>query len=353
MTLEDLMRETQRRGASDLHLQAGSPPTYRVDGKLVCAEGAKLSQTEVSEMLASVTTQAERDHFEDGLELDTSHELAGVARFRINACREKGRTRIVLRLIPMEIRTLQDLDLPPVLSEIAKLKDGLVLVTGPTGSGKSTTLAAIINEMNQTRAEHILTIEDPLEYVHEGNMAMITQRELGQDTHSFANALRGAMRQDPDIILIGEMRDAETVHAALQSAETGHLVLSTLHTVDAVETLNRVMDFFSSDQQLQIRKQLASVLRAVISQRILPIKGRAGRCVAAEILLGVRAVRDFIDEGKPFKEIVRLVEQGTNGPQTFDQAIRQLYSAGKIDKDTAIKYATKKKDMENYLGGIR
>ncbi len=227
-------------------------------------------------------------------------------------------------------------------------------MTGPTGSGKSTTLAALIDLINSTRPVHIVTIEDPLEFVHSDKMGIVTQREVGHDTLSFANALRGALRQDPDVILIGEMRDAETVRTALASAETGHLVLSTLHTVDAVETLNRILDFFEPHQQTQIRKQLASVLRAVISQRIVPLAKGTGRTVACEILMGTRTVRDFIEQGKAFKDIVSLIEEGRDqwGMQTFDQALFDLWKAGEISAEVALQNATSAKDLKLRMQGM-
>jgi len=260
-----------------------------------------------------------------------------------------------MRLIPLQIKTIDELGLPPVLRKICTGKNGLVLVTGPTGSGKSTTLAAMINEVNEKLPVHVITVEDPLEFVHQDKTAIITQREVGHDTLSFANALRGALRQDPDVILIGEMRDAETVRTALASAETGHLVFSTLHTVDAVETLNRIIDFFEPHQQLQIRKQLASVLRAVVSQRIVPLASATGRCVAAEILVGNRTIREFIEQGKSFKDIVKLIEEGHDqyGMQTFDQALYDLYKAGKITAEIALMNATSAKDLKLRLQGLR
>jgi twitching motility protein PilT len=289
------------------------------------------------------------------MELDMSYMLEEEARFRVNVCRDDGDTRIVLRVIPMRIKQIDELDLPPILKRICKFPNGLILVTGVTGSGKSTTLAAMIDEINRSRPLHVVTIEDPLEFLHEDQMAIVTQREIGHDTLSFANALRGALRQDPDVILIGEMRDPETVRTALASAETGHLVLSTLHTVDALETLNRIIDFFEPHQQLQIRKQLASVLRAVISQRLVPRKEGVGRCVAAEILIGSRTVREHIEGGKSFKEITKLIEEGQDqyGMQTFDQALFNLYAAEKISAETALQNATSPRDLKLRLQGLR
>jgi twitching motility protein PilT len=305
-------------------------------------------------MLKQIASPADIVKFQKVMELDNSYFYEGRARFRINVCKDDGDTRIVMRLIPLIIKTMEELKLPVVLKKLCVLKNGLVLVTGPTGSGKSTTLAALINDINTERPDHIITVEDPVEFLHKDKRAIVTQREIGHDTLSFANALRGALRQDPDVILIGEMRDAETVRTALASAETGHLVFSTLHTVDAVETLNRVIDFFEPHQQLQIRKQLASVLRGVVSQRILPLASGHGRCVAAEVLLGTRTVRDFIEKGKSFKDIVQLIEEGNDqyGMQTFDQALYDLWKEQKITAEVALINATSQKDLKLRMQGM-
>lgn len=354
MTLQDLMRKALVTNASDIHVKVGNPPLLRVDGDLVRLEEDILTEEDVMEMLGTIVEPSDLNKFKKIMELDTSFVLEGIARFRVNVCRDDGDTRIVLRLIPLEIKSIDDLDIPQVLKQICTLKNGLVLVTGPTGSGKSTSLAAMVNEVNETRPVHIVTIEDPLEFMHRDKTAIITQREVGHDTLSFANALRGALRQDPDVILIGEMRDAETVRTALASAETGHLVFSTLHTVDAVETLNRIIDFFEPHQQLQIRKQLASVIRTIVSQRIIPLKEGTGRCVAAEILIGTRAVRDFIEQGKSFKDIVNLIAEGYehHHMQTFDQALYDLFKAEKITPQMALQFATSPKDLKLRIQGM-
>ena len=354
-TMDELMRSAMERKASDIHIKTHNPPIFRIDGVLERLEGDPLTEEDVSTLLRSIASPADVAKFEKLMELDASYILDDVARFRINACKEDGNTRIVMRLIPLQILKIDDLGLPPVLNKIVAGKNGLVLVTGPTGSGKSTTLAAMIDEINENRAEHIVTIEDPLEFIHQDKKSIITQREVGHDTLSFANALRGALRQDPDIILIGEMRDAETVRTALASAETGHLVFSTLHTVDAVETLHRIIDFFEPHQQPQILKQLSVVLRAFISQRIVPRKDGNGRCVAAEILIGTRAIRDYIEAGKSLKEIHKLVEEGYDqyNMQTFDQALFDLYKADIIDAQVALRFATSAKDLKLRLEGMR
>ncbi len=355
LSMEELMRGALERNASDIHLKTENPPMYRIDGALVRLEDeAPLTPEDMNDLLKAIASPQDVAKFEKVMELDTSYMYEEVARFRVNACRDDGDTRIVMRLIPLEIKTLEDLHLPKVLEKLCVLKNGLVLFTGPTGSGKSTSLAAMINRINENRPDHIVTVEDPLEFVHRDKLGIVTQREVGHDTLSFANALRGALRQDPDVILIGEMRDAETVRTALASAETGHLVFSTLHTVDAVETLNRIMEFFEPHQQIQIRKQLASVLRGVISQRILPLAAGVGRTVAAEILIGTRTVRDFIDQGKAFKDIVNLIEEGKDqwGMQTFDQALYDHWKAKTITAETALQFATSAKDLKLRMQGM-
>ncbi len=354
-TMEALMRGALEKNASDIHLKVGNPPVYRVDGELIRLEAPPLTESDLLEMLGTIVSPADLEKFKKMMELDSSYMLGDEVRFRVNACKEAGYPRAVLRVIPMRIKKIADLGLPPVLSRVCQNLNGLVLVTGVTGSGKSTTLAAMIDEINETRPVHVITVEDPLEFVHRDKKALITQREVGHDTLSFPNALRGALRQDPDVILIGEMRDAETVRTALASAETGHLVFSTLHTVDAVETLNRILDFFEPHQQLQIRKQLASVLRAVVSQRLLPLKEGTGRCVAAEVLIGNRTVREHIEQAKALKEIVKLIEDGADqyGMQTFDQSLFALWKEGKISPEVALQNATSPRDLKLRLQGLR
>ncbi|MBI2423954.1 MAG: PilT/PilU family type 4a pilus ATPase [Candidatus Hydrogenedentes bacterium] len=355
MTMHDLMLEARDKNASDIHLKVDNPPILRIDGDLRRIEGQPaLQEEDMQTYLRDLADAQDITKFQKVMELDNSFMFEDIARFRVNVCRDDGDTRIVLRLIPLVIKTIDELQLPGVLKKLCVLKNGLVLVTGPTGSGKSTSLAALIDAINTYRPVHIVTVEDPLEFAHSDKMGIVTQREVGHDTLSFANALRGALRQDPDVILIGEMRDAETVRTALASAETGHLVFSTLHTVDAVETLNRILDFFEPHQQIQIRKQLASVLRGVISQRIVPLAAGTGRTVAAEILMGTRTVREFIEKGKAFKDIVSLIEEGKDqwGMQTFDMALFDHWKAGTITAEIALGYATSAKDLKLRMQGM-
>ncbi|MCP4640414.1 MAG: type IV pilus twitching motility protein PilT [bacterium] len=355
MTMEELMRGAVERNASDIHLKTGNPPIYRIDGDLVRLEGSPLTEEDILEMLGMIVAEADVAKFKKVYELDASYMLGDIARFRVNACKDDGDPRVVLRTIPTEIQKIDALGLPPILHKVCENLNGLVLVTGVTGSGKSTTLAALVDAINEKRPCHVVTVEDPLEFVHKDKQSIITQREVGHDTLSFANALRGALRQDPDVILIGEMRDSETVRTALASAETGHLVFSTLHTVDAIETLNRIMDFFEPHHQLQIRKQLASVIRAVVSQRLLPRKEGEGRCVATEILIGNRTIREFIEQSKSFREITRLIQEGAEqyGMHTFDQALYDLYKAGTITPQTALLNATSPRDLKLRIQGLR
>lgn len=354
MNMDDLMHGAVEQNASDIHLKEGNPPIYRIDGSLKRLDGDVLTEDRLRELLSEIATQADIAKFDKVMELDSSYMYKDVARFRVNVCRDDGDIRIVMRLIPLNILNLEQLQLPPVLPKLCTAKNGLILFTGPTGSGKSTSLAAMINEINEKRSDHIVTVEDPLEFMHQDKQGIVTQREVGHDTLSFANALRGALRQDPDVILIGEMRDAETVRTALASAETGHLVFSTLHTVDAVETLNRVLEFFEPHQQVQIRKQMASVLRGIVSQRIVPLASGSGRTVAAEVLVGTRTVRDFIDQGKSFKDITMLIEEGKDqwGMQTFDQALYDLWKAEKITPEVALLNATSAKDLKLRMQGM-
>ena len=355
LDFEAVLRLAVEHNASDIHLKVGSTPILRIDGKL-----ERVSDCDVlrgSDIFAIIERIASDDflkRFQETMEMDTSYLLKDVARFRVNACIEDGKPRVVMRTVPLQIKTLEELQLPPILTRLCTLKNGLALFTGPTGSGKSTSLAAMIDRINSTRTDHIVTIEDPLEFIHVNKAGIVTQREVGIDTLSFSNALRASLRQDPDVILIGEMRDSETVQTALSAAETGHFVLSTLHTVDAVETLHRILEFFQENQQMQIRNQVASVLRCICSQRIMPRIDGEGRIVAAEILIGNRTVREFIQQCRPFKEIVKLIEDGASqyGMQTFDQSLYSLWKEKIISKETALLNATSSKDLQLRMQGL-
>ncbi|HOD50688.1 MAG TPA: PilT/PilU family type 4a pilus ATPase [Candidatus Hydrogenedentes bacterium] len=355
MRLYDLLQQAVEANASDLHLKTDNPPILRIDGDLTRLEGSSLTKDDIMKMLAEIVPAQEVEKFKKVKELDTSYMLKDIARFRVNACFDDGDPRLVFRTIPLNIKEIDQLGLPPILHKVCQLMNGLVLFTGVTGSGKSTSLAAMVDEINRTRPVHTITVEDPMEFLHRDKIGIVTQREVGQDTLSFANALRGALRQDPDVILIGEMRDAETVRTALSSAETGHLVFSTLHTVNSVETLNRIMDFFEPHQQPQIRKQLASVMRAICSQRLLQSAEGYGRCVAAEILVGNRTVREYIEQGKSFNDITKLIEDGYEqyGMQTFDQALFNLWKDKKIDAETALENSTSPRDLKLRMEGFR
>lgn len=354
LDMESLMKKALELGASDIHLKVDNPPIFRVDGDLNRLDMEPLTEEDVSRLIREISSPADFDRYEKVMEMDTSYTMRDVARFRVNACKDDGDSRIVLRVIPLKIKTIDQLNLPLVLKRLCGLKNGLVLVTGPTGSGKSTSLAAMVEEINTSQPIHIVTVEDPLEFVHEDKMGIITQREVGHDTLSFANALRASLRQDPDVILIGEMRDTETVRSCLAAAETGHLVFSTLHTVDAVETLNRIMDFFEPHQQIQIRKQMASVIRGIVSQRIIPLKDAKGRCVAVEILIGTRTVREYIETGKSFKDINKLIEEGQAqyGMQTFDEALFKLVKSDSITMEIALQNASSAKDLKLRFQGM-
>jgi twitching motility protein PilT len=353
-TMDEILADAVDKSASDIHLKTDNSAVYRLGGTLTRMEGPELTNDDIETLLSEIVSTKDMAKFTKLMELDSSYTLEGKARFRINACRDDGDARVVLRIIPVDILSLETLQLPEVLKPLTEHRNGLVLVTGPTGSGKSTTLAAMIDYINDSRPEHIITVEDPLEFLHADKKSIITQRAVGHDTLSFANALRGALRQDPDIILIGEMRDAETVGTSMSSAETGHLVFSTLHTVSAVETINRIMDFFEPHQQTQVRKQLGTVIRGILSQRIVKKKDGQGRCVAMEIMLGTRTIRDFIIEGKALKDITRIIYEGQEqyGMQTFDQSLYDHHEAGVISTEVALENATSPKDLKLRFQGL-
>jgi len=351
LTIDYLLKIAVERNASDLHITAGLPPMLRIDGKLMPTEFPRLKPEDTRRLIYAILNDKQREKFERDLELDTSYGIPGYGRFRLNVFRQRAAVAAAFRTIPNVIKNPEELGLPQVVYELAKKRSGLVLVTGPTGVGKSTTLASIVDIINSTRADHILTIEDPIEYIHTHKKSMINQRELGVDTHSFAAALKSALREDPDVILVGEMRDLETISGALTAAETGHLILSTLHTTDAPQTIDRIIDVFPPHQQQQVRIQLSAVLEAVISQQLIPAASGQGRYLACEILIGNSAVRNIIREGKvhQLKAIMQTSRQ--YGMQTMDQAIFELYKEGKISAEEAISRSTNPQEMKARISG--
>jgi len=336
MDLGSLLKETTARGASDLHLVAGISPTIRIDGDLKALEEKSLTSEEIKSIIYSVMGAEKIARFEKSHELDFSFGVSGVGRFRTNVHVQRGSVAVAIRRLPDHIPSLSELNLPSILGDLALKKMGLILVTGPTGCGKSTTLAAMVGIINQERLAHIITIEDPMEYLHSHEKSVVEQREVGSDTLSFAESLKRCLRQDPDVILIGEMRDLETIATAITAAETGHLVLATLHTPDAPGAVDRCIDVFPSHQQPQIRTQLASTLQAVIAQILLPKKNDRGRIPAMELLLANSAMRNLIRTGKSH-QLPTVMETGTQlGMRTMDQALKDLVNRDMVDYETAV-----------------
>ena len=355
MHINDLLTTAVENGASDLHLKAGSAPMMRVAGGLVPVPGSKkLSPDDTIAMAAAVVPAGMRERFKKAPEVDLAYSVAGLGRFRCSVFQQRNTVGLVLRVIPVQIRTVEELSLPPVISKIADEERGLVLVTGTTGSGKSTTLAGMVDRINRTRCVHVLTVEDPIEFLHKDHKSIINQREVSTDTRSFAHAMRAALRQDPDVILVGEMRDFETVETALLAAETGHLVFSTLHTLDATETINRIIAVFPPHQQKQIRLQLASVLRAVISQRLVPRADGEGRCPAVEVLVTTPFIRDCIVDKEKTHLIQTAIAAGTSqyGMQTFDQSLLGLLRKNLVSYDEALRWATNVDEFKLKVQGI-
>jgi twitching motility protein PilT len=355
MHINELLRAAVQGGASDLHIKAGSYPMMRVHGTLRPASEAKrLDVPDTEAMGMSILSPEQRKRFETHNEIDLAYMIPGLGRFRCNVFRQRGTVGLVLRVIPTRILTIDELGLPPVLKAISEEERGLVLVTGTTGSGKSTTLAALIDHINATSASHIMTVEDPIEFLHRDNRCIVNQREVAVDTPSFAHALRSALRQDPDVILVGEMRDFETIETALAAAETGHLVLSTLHTLDATETINRIIAVFPPHQQRQIRLQLAGVLKAAISQRLIPRADGRGRVPAVEVLIGTPFIRDCIVDKEKTSMIPGAIAAGTSqyGMQTFDQSIFGLYANGYVTLDEALRWASNVDEFKLRVQGI-
>jgi twitching motility protein PilT len=339
------------REGSDLHLKADAPPVARVHGDLWALQGSEqLSPSDTEKALHEIAGPEQLAEFEQEGEVDFSYQLEGVSRFRVNAFRQRGAVSIALRAIPFQVRTIDDLGLPEVVRRLAEEPRGIILLTGTTGSGKSTTLAAMIDHINSTRARHIVTMEDPIEYLHRDKLSIINQREVGSDTASFAKAMRRVLRQDPDVILIGEMRDEETVRTALSAAETGHLVMSTLHTLDATETINRIIDFFPPHLQQQARVMLASTLRGAISQRLVPRIDREGRVAVSEVMCVTGRIQDLILNPEETGRITEVISQGDYyGMQTFDQALLGYVQEGIVSEEVAVETASSPHDFKLML----
>jgi twitching motility protein PilT len=356
MNINDLLKIAVERKASDLHLKVGSHPVIRVDGDLVgLSELKRLMQEDTIAMAFSIMNARQKQRFKEEFELDIAYSVPGLGRFRCNVFQQRGAVGLVLRVIPARIQSVRELMLPTVLERICEERRGLILCTGTTGSGKSTTLAALIDYINSSRTEHIMTIEDPIEFLHRDKKSIVNQREIDVDTRAFSNALRAALRQDPDVILVGEMRDYETIETALLAAETGHLVFSTLHTLDATETINRIISVFPPHHQKQIRIQLSQVLKAVISLRLVPRADGIGRVPAAEVLISTAYIRECIENKEKTKYIREQIALGTSqyGMQTFDQSLYQLYRSGLITLDEALKRATNPDEFRLKIQGVQ
>ncbi len=352
--IEDLMEKLIEMGGSDMHLSVGLPPYFRLSGKLTPIGDQPLSAEQCERLIFSMLNNSQRQTLEQNWELDCSYGVKGLARFRVNLYKERGAYAACLRALSSKIPSFEKLGLPDVVREMSEKPRGLILVTGPTGSGKTTTLAAMIDLINRTRAEHILTVEDPIEFVYEPMKSVIHQRQLGEDTKSFANALRAALREDPDIILVGEMRDLETISLAISAAETGHLVFGTLHTSSAAQTIDRIIDVFSSEKQTQVRVQLSNSLVAVFSQTLVPRKnpkpGEFGRVMAQEIMVVTPAISNLIREGKTSQIYSAIQTGGKLGMQTLEKVLADLYKAGVISFEAAMSKSSKPDELQRLIG---
>jgi twitching motility protein PilT len=355
MNIDDLLAIVMERKASDLHLKVGNYPHLRIDGELVpLAEFARINPEDMLSMAFSMMNNRQKQKLKETSELDLAYGVAGIGRFRVSIFQQRGNVGIVMRAIPTKIRSLDELNLPPVVDRICDESRGLVLVTGVTGSGKSTTLASMIDRINSSRAEHIITIEDPIEFLHRDKKGFVNQREVEVDTASFATALRGSLRQDPDVILVGEMRDQETIATALHAAETGHMVFSTLHTLDAVETINRIIAVFGPMEQKQIRLQLSATLRSIVSQRLVKRCDGPGRVPAVEVMISTAYIRECITVPEKTAQVRDLIAQGGSqyGMQTFDQSLFQLLKNGLISMETALENASNPDDFKLKISGV-
>ncbi len=353
--LNSILNIAVKARASDVHLKAGVPPILRVNGVLVPVKNHdRLAPDEVSMTALRLMNDAQKEAFRADHQVDMAHSVPGLGRFRVNIFQQRGAVGIVLRVIPIKMQAFGELNLPKVLEKIAAEPRGLVLVTGVTGSGKSTTLAAMMDYINNSRSGHIISVEDPIEFLHRDKRCIINQREIGVDAINFTDALRGALRQDPDIIMVGEMRDLETIEIALTAAETGHLVLSTLHTIDAMETINRIVSVFPPYQQKQIRIQLAGVIKAIISQRLIPTTDGKNRVPAVEVMVSTARIRECIEDKEKTKDILDAIAKGftTYGMQTFDQSIHFLLNKGLISYEEALKQASNPSDFELKVKGV-
>lgn len=351
MDMESLLREAVARHASDLHVTVGVPPLIRINGALIKLDLPPLGVDDTAQLFEEIVAEDRRVQFNQNGEIDFSHTVFGLSRFRVNAFRQRGSIAIAIRIIPERVPSLQELKLPDIVRELARKPRGLVLVTGPTGSGKSTTMAAMIDLINSERACNILTLEDPIEYLHRHRKSIINQREIGADSRTFANALRAALREDPDVILVGEMRDMETISIAVRAAETGHLVLATLHTSDAAQTVDRIIDVFPPYQHQQVRTQLSLALQGIVSQQLLPRRDGQGRIVAVETLVTTPAVRNLIREGKSH-QILSVIQTGAKfGMLAMDTALRDLCRAGLIAEDEALMRSNDPDTLQRLLRG--
>jgi twitching motility protein PilT len=353
--LNNVLQVAIKHGASDIHIKAGLPPMFRVNGQLLpLRDAARLTPEDISRLGQSIMTSHQIQLFRDRLDVDFAYGVPGVGRFRVNIFHQRGAVGMVLRVIPYKVQTIEALMLPDAVVKLANERRGLVLVTGTTGSGKSTTLAAIIEHINSTRTEHIITVEDPIEFLIRDKRSVVNQREIGADCLNFGSALRAALRQDPDVILVGEMRDSETIEIAMTAAETGHLVLSTLHTTDAAETITRIVTTFPPHQQHQVRLQLAGILRGVISQRLVPRKDGRGRVPAVEVMVVTSRIRELMMDPVRFREVHDAISQGQDsyGMQTFDQSLLRLLNEGHINYDEALIQATNPDDFALRVSGI-